>query len=63
MGCRVDAKGIMGTGALERLYRNSKCVLGFEGWVRSCQAEKVGAVFQPEEATMQGTEVWKTQNF
>lgn len=28
-------------------------MLGFEGWVRTCQAEKVRAVFWPEETTMQ----------
>ena len=43
----------MGAGALERLYRSSKPALGFEGWVRACQAEKVRAVFQPEKTTMQ----------
>lgn len=28
-------------------------MLGFEGWLRVCQTEKVRAVFWPEETTMQ----------
>lgn len=38
-GCRINAQGTTGTGHQKRLHKGSKPVLGFEGWVRTCQAE------------------------
>lgn len=52
----VDIEGAelmkRGQGIRKGFYKGSKPVLGFEGWIRTCQAEKVRAVFWPEETTM-----------